>query len=174
MMILNVGLEMIRRGFNAHTRGILLSSTDGLDHLINMARASLMRDVLKEYIYFADTNKNVITAWNDDAVDKVEVLRSHMLHVETTMTVGHGINVVAKRSWNGYNLEGVKITEKETKRRLRLVKFNDEVEIKFQGPIFDIEKGTYNQEEMDKTKIDALDQPLVPIKRCEAKRVIIK
>ena len=174
MMVLTIGLELIRHAFNVHARGVLLGSADRLDHMLNMCRAAISGDVLTELNGFAETQKNVATVWNDDKEDKKEFLRSHLVHHEMTMKVGMGLNVVQKRNWNGKNLTGLKVTEREMRRRLRVVVFNDDVETIFGEPVFNDEKGTYNLEEANVSHDDALDRPLLPATTEKLKKVIIR
>ena len=174
MMILTTGLELIRYAFNTHARGILLGSADRLDHLLNMCRAAITSDVLPGISGFAEAQKSMITVWNDDKEEKREFLRSHLVHHEMIMKIGVGLNVVQKRNWNGINLTGLKITDKELKRRLRVVVFNEEVETVFSEPVFDNDKGTYNLDEASDNYIDALDKPLIPAKKETAKKIIIR
>ena len=173
MIILTVGLELIRQAFNLHMRGVILNSADRLDHMLNMCKAAIRKDVLNDYSEFAEVKKSRVTVWNDSEVKKEEFLRSHMIHHEVVMNIGFGLNVHQKRSWNGLDLEGLKITEKEMKKRLRVVIFNDDLEIKFENPIFDPETGTYNLNEMT-TYDDALDRPLLPLTKGNFKGTMIR
>ena len=174
MIILTVGLELIRQAFNLHMRGIILGSADRLDHLLNMCKAAYLGDVLKEFNEFIDVQKSIITVWNDSEEEKEEFLRSHLVHHEMVVSVGFGLNVHQKRNWNGINLNGIKVTEKEMKRRLRVVIFNDDLETIFAEPIFDTDKGTYNLQGAEKSYTGALDQPLLPIVEEKAKRTLIR
>ena len=141
--------------------------------MLNLCRAALKSDVLPAS-GFADTVKNSITVWNDDETEKRAFLRSHMIHAELVMCVGHGMNVLQKRNWNGDGLDGIKRTDREIRRRLRVVRFNDEHEVKFEEPIFDKETGTFKVGEIGQLQGDDLKIPLLPaVKNC-AKRTIIK
>ena len=174
MIILTIGLELIRQAFNHHMRGILLNSADRLDHLLNMCKAAFLKDVLPEMNNFHDVQKSRITVWNDSEEEKEEFLRSHLVHHETVMTVGFGLNVLQKRGWNGLNLEGIKVTDREMKKRLRVVMFNDDLEIKFTAPIFNTEKGTFCMAKAEISYTGALDQPLLPIQKENTRRTMIR
>ena len=173
MIVLTVGLELIRQAANLHIRGVMLNSADRLDHMLNMCKAAFLEDVLTEHNEFAEVKRSTITVWNDSEEDKEEFLRSHLIHHEVVMKIGFGMNVQHKKHWNGLNLEGLKITDKEMKKRLRVVIFNDDLEIKFENPIFDPEKGTYDLKEMT-TYNDALDQPLLPLTKGNQRGAMIR
>ena len=178
MMILTLGLELIRFATNTHFRGIVLGSADRLDHLLNVTKAAIMGDDLEYCSEFAVTTKCTTTVWNDDEEDKKDFLRSHMIHFEMAMSVGYGWNVIQKKSWNGRNFEGLKITEKDMKtRKFRIVIFNEDLETKFESPVFDQAKGTYNPKligEDQRDKSEALDQPLLPTTKEGRNRIIIR
>ena len=161
-ILLAIGLELLRWGFNLHNRGMILGSADRLEHIINVCRAGLAKDALFGFGGFTDVVRNVVTVWNDNEHDKQECLRSHMIHVEVLMFVGQGLNVMQKRHWNGKNLDGLKMTEKELKRKLRVVKCNDDLDIEFKVPIFDQESGTYDAVEIANKQVDDLGKPLLP------------
>ena len=156
-IILCVGLDLIRIGLNVHTRGIILGVADRLEHLLNMCRSAIEKDVLCECTHFADINESRITAWNDTADDKVDCLRSHMIHVEISMQIGFGVNVTQKRYWNGLNTDGMK-----NHKKLRVIKLNDDLPTQFKAPIFDDSKGTYDLSKVDESDTIGLDKPLLP------------
>ena len=178
MMILTLGLELIRFATNTHFRGIVLGSADRLDHLLNVTKAAIMGYDLEYCNEFAVTTKCVITVWNDNEEDKKDFLRSHMIHFEVAMSVGYGWNVIQKRNWNGVDFEGLRITEKEMKaRKYRIVIFNEDLETKFESPVFDQTKGTYDTKLIEDNQInksDALDQPLLPTTKEGRNRIIIR
>ena len=178
MMILTLGLELIRHATNTHFRGIVLGSADRLDHLLNVTKAAIMGDDLNYCNEFALTTRCTITVWNDDEEDRKDFLRSHMIHFEVAMSVGYGWNVMQKKNWNGKDFEGMKITEKEMKmRRYRIVIFNEDLETKFESPVFDQARGTYNPklvEDDQINKCEALDQPLLPTTKEGKGRIIIR
>lgn len=179
MMLLTTGLELIRFAANTHFRGIVLSSADRLDHMLCVAKAAIVKDSMSLTSEFADIQRSVITVWNDEQEKKKDFLRSHMIHYGTTMCVGYGQNALQKRNWNGLNLEGIKLSEREIKRRLRVIIYNDDVETKFDEPVFNQEKGTYNLDNSMNDKIDdfcelSLDKPLLPACKEGMKRIIIR
>ena len=157
-MVLSVGLELIRHGLNVHTRGIFLGTADRLDHMVNMIKASIEKDVLLDCSQFADVEKSVVTAWNDKDEDKMDCLRSHLVHVEMNMQIGHGVNAIQKRTWNGEDTEGLRNT-----RRMRVIKLNDDLPIKFMEPVFNIEKGTYDLSKALDVNTEELGLPLIPM-----------
>lgn len=156
-MVLSVGLELIRHGLNVHTRGIFLGTCDRLDHLINMIRASIEKDVLLDCSHFADIEKSVVTAWNDKDKDKMDCLRSHLVHVEMNMQIGHGVNAIQKRTWNGEDTEGLRNT-----RRMRVIKLNDDLPTKFKEPVFDTNEGTYDLSRALEINAEEPGLPLIP------------
>ena len=174
MMIMTVGLELIRLAFNVHARGIILGSADRLDHLLNMCRAAIASDVLKDLNEFAETQRNVVTVWNDNKKDKKDFLRSHMVHMEVIMKIGMGLNVIQKKNWNGNSMDGVKITEREIKRRLRMVIYNEDVETRFDEPVFNKNEGTFDLEVADDDYCDALNRPLLPMSKDKQRKLIIR
>ena len=174
MVILTLGLELIRSAFNMHTRGVLLGSADRLDHMLNMSKAAISKDVLRDLGDFAEVQKSLITVWNDAEEDKNDFTRTHMIHHELVVCVGCGYNVQHKKNWNGQNLEGIKVTEKEMKKRLRMVVFNDDLDIKFEGPVFDLEKGTFDINKIEIAQMSCLDQPLLPSQKSGTKKIIIR
>ena len=174
MIILTVGLELTRRAFNLHMRGLIIGSADRLDHLLNMCKAAFLNDALNEFSDFTEVKKSCITVWNDSEDSKSECLRSHLVHHEVTMNIGFGLNVLQKKNWNGVNLDGLKISDKEMKKRLRVVVFNDDLEIKFEEPVFDTEKGTFDLTKVEKTYNGALDKPLLPTTKETSRRTMIR
>ena len=173
-MLISCGLELLRQGINTHCRGIHLSSASRLDHLLNATRATLIHDDIGECTSFADVMESNFTAWNDCEVNKPGYLRSHFLHFEATFQIGYGLNVTNKKSWNGRNMDGVRATEKELKKKLRIINFNDELSTKFSPPIFDLDKGTYDKNLIEKADNDDLERPLIPIKTNTSKKVLIR
>ena len=161
-MILLVGLELLRQGARIHTRGLLLGSAGRLEFLLNMVRAIVARERDQDCVSFADTLKVNLTAWNDEKTECPDFVRSHLMHYETTIKVGYGLQVTQKRGWNGKNLDGIKHVDREVKRRLRVIKLNEDIPTVFEKPVFNIEKGTYNLERKDVLKANDLNQPLIP------------
>ena len=60
------------------------------------------------------------------------------------------------------------------KKRLRSVVFNEEVETKFSGPVFNQEKGTFNLAVINTNYNDDLDKPLLPADKDGMKKTIIR
>ena len=173
-MVLLMGLELLRWAFNVHNRGLILGSADRLDHFINVCKANTQRDVFFECGSFADVVCSSTTVWNDDEIEKQDCLRDHLIHFQIEMKVGQGINVYQKRLWNGTSLEGLKITDRENKRRLRLVKCNEDVALEFTKPVFDPEKGTFNRALAASSLRSNPEHPLLPIEAGKMKRIYIK
>ena len=174
MMVLMLGLELLRFAINVHFRGIVLSSAERLDHLTNLVKAAIQNDDLPSCSEFADTRKSSTTVWNDQKEEEKDFMRSHLIHSEMTMCVGFGQNVTQRRNWNGANMENLKVTERETKKRLRSVIFNEEVETKFSEPVFNQEKGTFNLAVINTSYSDDLDKPLLPADKEGMKKTIIR
>ena len=62
-------------------------------------------------------------------------------------------------------------------RKFRIVIFNEDLETKFESPVFDQAKGTYNPKligEDQRDKSEALDQPLLPTTKEGRNRIIIR
>ena len=175
-MILLASLELLRFGAKVHSRGILLSAAGRLDLLLNATRAVLAKDreFDPECSGFADTIDSKITAWNDEEKEKPDFLRSHLMHFEISIKVGYGIQVNQKRNWNGSNLEGIRQTDKEIKKRLRLIKINDEHDTVFRLPVFDTENGTFNLKNKDVLDTENSIQPLVPRGRAYIIKTLIR
>ena len=161
----------MRVGLNVHTRGIILGAADRLEHLQNLCRSAIEKDVLCECTQFADINESRITAWNDTAEDKLDCLRSHLIHMEISMQIGFGVNATQKRFWNGLNTDGLK-----NSKRLRVIKLNDDLPIRFTEPIFDGSKGTFDLSKAKESEITGLDKPLLPGVESKSKprRVVIR
>ena len=173
-MILLCGLELIRVGARTHTRGLQLGTAGRLDHLLNLVKTVLKRDLIVGCSDFADTVNMKITAWNDEHTERPDHNRSHLMHFEATFKAGFGQQVHQKRNWNGSDLLGIRQTEKEIKKRLRVIRLNDDLETCFDPPIFNKDKGTFNLEKMDVSKIQELNQPLIPIKTERNTRTLIR
>ena len=161
-MLLFCCLELLRFGARTHTRGILLSSAGRLDHLLNMVRVVLAKSTESECASFADLVETKITAWNDEKDETPDFLRSHLMHYEVSIKIGYGIQVLQKRNWDGNTLDGIKQTDRELKKRLRLVKINEDQVTVFKPPVFNVLKGTYKLEFKDVLEMNELGQPLVP------------
>ena len=173
-MLIVSGLELLRFSINAHCRGVHLSSAYRLDYLLNSVRAALAHDTILDCTSFADTLSSQITAWNDDKKDAAVHVRSHLLHFEATFLVGYGINVTQKKGWNGRNFEGIRATEKEMKKKLRIINFNEELTTKFTPPIFDLNGGTYDSKKVAESDNKDLEKPLLPIKSNTLRKVLIR
>ena len=173
-MVLLMGLELLRWAFNLHNRGLVLGSADRLDHLINVCRANTQRDALYECGKFADVISSRTTVWNDDETDRQACLRDHLIHFEINMKVGLGLNVFQKRIWNGTDMEGLKNTERESKRRLRLIKCNEDCDLEFSKPVFNQEDGTFNRAQAVSNSKPIMGRPLLPIETNGSKRIFIK
>ena len=173
-MVLLLGLELLRWAFNVHNRGLVLGSADRLDHFINVCKANTQRDALPECGKFADVMNYKTSVWNDDETGRQECLRDHLIHFEITMKVGQGINVYQKRTWNGVNMDGLKITDRVNKRRLRLIKCNEDCTLEFTKPVFNQEDGTFNRAQAAAMSQRKINQPLLPIETKGVKRIFIK
>ena len=84
------------------------------------------------------------------------------MHYEVSIKIGYGIQVLQKRNWDGNTLDGIKQTDRELKKRLRLVKINEDQVTVFKPPVFNVLKGTYKLEFKDVLEMNELGQPLVP------------
>lgn len=173
-MLIVSGLELLRFSINTHCRGIHLSSAHRLDYLMSVVRAALQHDVINECTSFADTLVSSMTAWNDNKTDCADHLRSHLMHFEATFVVGYGLNVVQKKNWNGHDLEGLRATEKEMKKKLRIINFNDDLNTTFTPPVFNLDHGTYDAKVITDCSNDDLGKPLLPIKMDSLRRVLIR
>ena len=173
-MIVVCGLELLRFAVNVHCRGIQLGNASRLDHLINMCRAALSKDVLTDCTNFADTIMSEVTAWNDKGSDKPDHLRSHLMLYEGKFMVGFGLNVAQKKGWNGFSLDGLKTSEKDFKKKLRVLTFNDDLETEYEPPVFDTESGTYSLKDILKFTWDGLNKPLVPALSGQNIRTLIR
>ena len=166
------GLELLRFAANTHCRGIQMSTSCRLDHLINMCRAALSKDVLIECTSFADTIESNITAWNDSDMNKPDHLRTHLMIFEGKFLVGYGMNVIQKKNWNGQNFEGLKETSK--RKSLRILVHNDDLETVFTPPIFNVDNGTYSSKDIKNLDCDDLGKPLIPAKTNKANKTLIR
>ena len=163
-IILLVGLEQIRYSLNIHFRGLSLGCAPGLDHLLNLVRLALGDDY-SEGIGTTLIKHNKVTAWNDTFIDKPDHDRSHMVHVNMQLICGFGVNVVTKHAWNGVDLMGIRITEKEIKKHLRVIKYNEEKSTTYEAPQFNTEDGTYDLSEAGRNFNDSIENPLIPVER---------
>lgn len=163
-IILLVGLELIRYSLNIHFRGLSLGCAPGLDHLLNLVRLALGDDY-NEGIGTTLIKHNKVTAWNDTFIDKPDHDRSHMVHVNMQLICGFGVNVVTKHAWNGVDLMGIRITEKEIKKHLRVIKYNEEKSTTYEAPQFNTEDGTYDLSEAGRNFNDSIENPLIPVER---------
>ena len=173
-MLLVSGLELLRFSINTHCRGIHLGSAHKLDYLMSAVRAALRHDVIIECTSYADTLVSSMTAWNDNKTDLADHLRSHLMHFEATFVIGYGLNVVQKKNWNGRDLEGLRATEKELKKKLRIINFNEDLNTTFTPPVFDLDHGTYDAKVINDCSNDDLGKPLLPIKMDALRRVLIR
>ena len=173
-MVLLCGLELIRVGARIHARGLQLGTAGRLDHLLNLIRTVMKRDVITGCSDFADTTGMKITVWNDEHTTRPDHNRSHLMHFEATFKAGFGQQVLQKRNWNGQDLFGIRQTEKELRKRLRVIRLNDDLETSFDPPVFNKDKGTFNLENLDVLKIQELNQPLIPIKSERNTRTLIR
>ena len=169
-MILLCGMELLRQGLNAQARGMIFGGASKLEHLLNMTRAVLDKDVLIDCAEFADTIKDGMTIWNDDKKDVPDHLRTHMMLYELNIIAGYGRNVLSKRNWNGRDLMGMRVNRK----RVRVLKLNDDPDTLFEPPYFNDEDGTYNNDALYKLKMDDLKQPLVPKRNQPNKKTTIR
>ena len=115
-----------------------------------------------------------ITIWNDRDVYQPKHLRSHMVHGSFDFVVGYGANIHTKRGWNGSNLEGLKTTDKEMKKRLRVINFKEKkpAENGFEMPVFDDINGTYDFKNI-KWEYYEEDKPLIPAKSVAVRKTFI-
>lgn len=172
-IILLVGLELLRNSLNIHFRGLAIGCAPNLDHLLNMVRITLGDDY-SEGFGATIIKHNLVTAWNDTFDEKPDHERSHMVHVNLQMICGFGANINTKKMWNGADLEGIKITEKEVKKHLRVIKYNDIKPTTYEAPQFDIEKGTYNFDGVNWSFYDDIEKPLIPVNKQKDRKVFIR
>ena len=161
MMILVVGLELLRGSINLHVRGLGWGSCGRFEHLMNMVRAAI-GDVCYEGLGYTESDDGNITIWNDSDFKQPDHMRSHMVHAQLDFISGFGVNVLSKRSWNGWDLDSVKITEKEIKKRIRVIHLKEKKTPVFEQPLFDTETGSYNIREVNKKHVENPDSPLLP------------
>ena len=87
-----------------------------------------------------------------------------MVHAKMNFKCGFGANIMTKKQWNGRDLRGLKMTEKEIKKRLRVINMMDEKSTVFELPIFDEENGTYDFEKLSWKILEDANGPLIPAK----------
>lgn len=172
-IILLVGLELLRNSLNIHLRGLAIGCAPNLDHLLNMVRVTLGDDYT-EGLGATVVKHNLVTAWNDTLVDKPDHERSHMIHVNLQMVCGFGANINTKKMWNGVDLEGLRVTEKETKKHLRVIKYNDVKPTTYEAPQFNTSNGTYNFEGTNWSFYENIEKPLIPADKKKGKKVFIR
>ena len=173
-ILLITGLNALRHSINIHCRGLHLGTAAKLDHILNMCEAILPKDVLKECAEFGDIHVSNTTLWNDEKDDLPDFNRSHLLHSESTMSIGFGVNVLQKRGWSGVDMTGFKVTEKDNKKRIRVIKFNDVLNTKFDKPLFDCERGTYDLSNVTWETFEDLKYPLIPSQLKKVMKVHIR
>ena len=162
-IILLVGLELLRSSLNMHFRGLALGCAPGLDHICNLVRLTLGDDYTESY-GTTIIKHSLVTAWNDINTDKPDYERSHMIHLNMHMTCGWGFNINTKKAWNGVDLEGLKVSDKETKKHLRVIKYNDFKTATFEAPHFNREEGTYDFRLVGFSFYEDIENPLIPAK----------
>ena len=172
-IILLVGLELLRNGLNVHFRGLAIGCAPRLDHLLNMVRVAF-GDGYTEGLGVTVIKHNTITAWNDTHGDKPDHERSHMIHVNLQMICGFGVNISTKTAWNGINLEGLKVTEKEAKKHLRVIKYNEIKPTVYEAPQFDVAMGTFNFNGVNWSFYENIENPLIPVKIQKARKIFIR
>ena len=172
-VILLVGLEQLRSSLNIHFRGLAIGCAPRLDHTLNMVRIALGDDYTE---CFGSTiiKHNLVTAWNDANTSMPDFERSHMIHLNMQMTCGWGLNINTKRAWNGVDLEGIKITEKEMKKHLRVIKYNEEKTATFEAPHFNRENGTYDFSTVSYSFYDDIENPIIPAKTQKSRKIFIR
>ena len=172
-IILLVGLELMRNSINIHFRGLAFGCAPSLDHLLNMVRIAIGDD-FTEGLGVTVIKHNEITAWNDNKVNKPDHERSHMMHCSLQMVCGFGCNINTKLGWNGTDLEGIKMTEKEIKKHLRVIKYNEIKPTVYEAPQFNIEKGTFDFDKVNSNFYENIENPIIPVKQQKAKKVFIR
>ena len=172
-IILLVGLELLRNGLNVHFRGLAIGCAPRLDHMLNMVRIALGDDC-SEGLGVTVIKHNTVTAWNDIHVNKPDHERSHMMHANLQMICGFGTNINSKMAWNGIDLEGLKVTEKETKKHLRVIKYNEIKSTVYEAPQFDVSKGTFNFNGVNWSFYENIENPLIPAKAQKPRKVFIR
>ena len=172
-IMLAVCLDLLRMNLNIHIRGISWSACGGLDHILNLIKAALGDDIEEGGRHVVNGDSR-ITIWNDQDVYQPKYLRSHMVHGSFDFVVGYGANIHTKRGWNGQNLDGLKTSEKEMKKRLRVINFKEKkpVVTGFEMPVFDDVNGTYNFQNIEWEYYEE-DKPLIPAKSVAAKKTFI-
>ena len=172
-VILLVGLELLRSSLNIHFRGLAIGCAPRLDHICNLVRLALGDDYTECY-GTTIIKHNLVTAWNDTNIDKPDFERSHMIHLNMQMTCGWGYNVNTKKAWNGVDLEGLKVTEKEAKKHLRVIKYNDIKSATFEPPHFNKEEGTYDFKQVSYNFYEDIENPLIPAKSQKSRKIFIR
>ena len=172
-IILLVGLELIRSSLNIHLRGLAIGCAPTLDLLLNLVRVSLGDD-FNEGLGATIVKQNTVTAWNDNCIDIPDYDRSHMIHANLLMMSGFGANIGSKKTWNGVNLDGLKITEKEIKKHLRVIKYNDMKPTEYEAPHFDTTNGTYDFNNVNWSFYEDLEKPLIPVKKQAGRKLFIR
>ena len=172
-IILLVGLELLRSGLNIHFRGLAIGCAPGLDHLLNMVRAALGDDYT-EGLGVTVIKHNTITAWNDTQANKQDHERSHMIHANLQMICGFGANISTKTAWNGVDLEGLKVTEKEMRKHLRVIKYNEIKPTVYEAPQFDVENGTFDFNGVNWSFYENIENPLIPVKAQKARKIFLR
>ena len=163
LVILSVGMELIRYSLNLHLRGLGWGNSGRFEHLVNMVRANLNPDDT-DGSGMAVVDDWKITVWNDKQESIPDYCRSHMVHAKMNFKCGFGANIMTKKQWNGRDLRGLKMTEKEIKKRLRVINMMDEKNTVFELPIFDEENGTYDFEKLSWKILEDANGPLIPAK----------
>ena len=141
--------------------------------MLNMVRAA-MGDDYNEGTGVTTIKYNKVTAWNDSLVRKPDHERSHMVQTSVQMVCGFGVNANTKKAWNGVDLEGIRVNERETKKHLRVIKYNEEKSTIFEAPQFDTEKGTYDFSEVHGSFYDDIENPLIPVNKQKARKLFIR
>ena len=162
-IIMIVGLELLRKGVDIHMRGLGWGACGRLEHLINVCRAALCNEQ-GEGEGLTVLGDHRITVWNDEDDSKPKYLRSHMVHAGFDFICGYGLNLGNKKSWNGFNLAGLRRNDRETKRRLRVINIKEKKSTDFQPPVFDADKGTFNFKNIKWEFLEDTNKPLIPAK----------
>ena len=163
LMIISVGMELIRNSLNLHMRGLGWGNSGRFEHLINMVRTNLEPDS-RDGLGLTEIEDWKITAWNDKQENLPNFARSHLVHAKMIFKCGYGINIMTKRHWNGRDLRGLKMTEKEIKKRLRVINMMEEKAADFELPVFDTENGTFDLDKITWKVLEDANGPLIPAK----------
>ena len=170
-IILAVCLDLLRMNLNIHIRGVSWGACGGLDHILNLVRAALGKDI-EDGGSFVNAEDCQITIWNDRDVYQPAHLRSHMVHACFDFICGYGANIHTKKGWNGVSLEGIKTTDKEMKKRLRVINFKKKKPMGFEMPYFDDNNGTFDVRNVGWEYYED-DKPLIPAKTVAIKKTFI-